>query len=454
MNRHCKIGFAMLLALSVTPAFAAVSAEQAERLRDGGDLTPLGGEKAGNAAGTIPAWTGGLQTIPDCFKGEGSWYCDPYADDRPRFTITASNVEQYKDQLSVGQLAMFERFPDTYKMQVYETRRSSRAPDFINEGTFRNATNARLTGNGETLEGAINGVPFPIPQDGHEVIWNHKTRYLGRWAQRWNNQFAVTATGQYNQVTIREDMYFPYNNPGMTPDRLDNVLIYFLQVVTSPPRLAGTITLVHETMDQVAEPRRAWQYNPGQRRLRRAPNVGYDNPGTASDGLRTNDQTDTFNGALDRYNWTLVGKREMYVPANSYRLHSNEYKYSDIVQRGHINQDLPRYELRRVWVVDAVTKPGVSHIYKRRTFYVDEDYWQIRLVDIYDRRDQLWRWQEAHSITAYDKPLESPIGETIYDLQNNRYLVQALNNEHPVNAEREFTADYFAPANVSRQATR
>jgi hypothetical protein len=454
MNRHYKIGLAVMLALAVNPVLAAVSAEEAQRLRPGGDLTPSGAEKAGNSAGTIPAWTGGLDKIPDCYQGEGSWYCDPHPEDRPKFTITSSNLSQYREQLSVGQIAMFERFPDSYKMNVYETRRNWRNPDFIYEGTFRNATSARLAGNGEALEGAVNGAPFPFPQTGHEPVWNHKTRYLGRWVQRWNNQFAVTTGGQYNQVTIREDVYFPYNFPGMTPDRLDNVIIYFLQIVTAPPRLAGTITLVHETMDQVAEPRRAWQYNPGQRRLRRAPNVGYDNPGTAADGLRTNDQTDTFNGAMDRYSWKLVGKREMYVPANSYKLHGNDLKYSDIVQRGHINQDLPRYELRRVWVVDSETKPGVTHIYKRRTFYIDEDSWQIRLVDIYDRRDQLWRWQEAHTALAYDKPFEAPVGETIYDLQNNRYLVQALNNEHPENIEKEFNADYFSPSNVSRQATR
>ena len=102
----------------------------------------------------------------------------------------------------------------------------------------------------------------------------------------------------------------------------------------------------------------------------------------------------------------------------------------------------------------AETKPGTTHIYKRRKFYVDEDGWQIRLVDIYDRRDELWRFQEAHTVLAYDKPFQVPIGETIYDLQNGRYLVQALNNEHPENVEREFDADYFKPSNVSRQATR
>ena len=454
MRKFFWLARALAVLMAAGTAFAGVSEAEAERLEEDGDLTPWGAEKAGNEDGSIPAWDGGLTEIPDCYEGEGSWYCNPFPGDAPVYVITADNVDQYADLLSEGQKAMFETYPESYKMPVYETRRNFRNPQFIYEGTRRNATEAELGGGGEALEGAINGYPFPIPKSGHEVIWNHKTRYLGRWVQRWNNQFAVTRSGRYNRVTIREDVYFPYNNPGMEPEDLDNVLIYFLQVVTEPPRLAGTITLVHETMDQVKEPRRAWQYNPGQRRLRRAPNVAYDNPGTASDGLRTNDQTDTFNGAMDRYTWKLVGKKEMLVPANSYPLHDRELRYDDIVKAGHINQDHTRYERRRVWIVDAETKPGTTHIYKRRKFYVDEDGWQIRLVDIYDRRDELWRFQEAHTILAYDKPFQVPIGETIYDLQNGRYLAQALNNEHPENVEREFDADYFKPSNVSRQATR
>jgi hypothetical protein len=453
MKRTLACAAVVAAAFAAATAHAKVTPQEAARLK-GGDLTPLGAEKAANKDGTIPAWEGGLTTSPPCYKGEGSRYCDPFPDDKPLFTITAQNAQQYKDKLSVGQLAMFQKYPTTYKLVVYPSRRTLANPDFVYEATYRNALNASLGGNGEALNGAVVGIPFPIPKTGHEPIWNHKVRYRGASVQRWNNQFAVTTAGSYNQVKIREDVTFPYNRKGATPEGLNNVIIYFLQIVTAPARLAGTITLVHETMDQVKEPRRAWQYNPGQRRLRRAPNVGYDNPGTAADGLRTNDQTDTYNGAMDRYTWKIVGKKEMYVPYNSYQLHSDKYKYSDIVQKGHINQDLARYELHRVWVVDSVTKPGTTHIYKRRTFYLDEDSWAIMLVDIYDRRDQLWRWQEAHSAMAYDKPFLGPIGETIYDLQSNRYLAQAFNNEDPENVEKDFPIEYYAPANVSKQVIK
>jgi hypothetical protein len=442
------------LILAAAPASAKVSQQEADRLKPTGDLTPMGAEKAANKDGSIPTWEGGLTKSPPCYKGEGTRYCDPFPEDKALFTITAQNAQQYKDKLSVGQLAMFQRYPQTYKMNVFPSRRTFANPQFIYDATYKNALSASLGGNGEALNDAIMGTPFPIPKTGHEPIWNHKVRYFGASVQRWNNQFAVTTAGGYNQVKIREDVMFPYMRKGATPESINNVIIYFLQIVTAPARLAGTITLVHETMDQIKEPRRAWQYNPGQRRLRRAPNVGYDNPGTAADGLRTNDQTNTYNGAMDRYTWKIVGKKEMYVPYNSFQLHDSKYKYADIIKKGHINQDLARYELHRVWIVDSVTKPGTTHIYKRRTFYVDEDSWAIVLVDIYDRRDQLWRWQEAHLAMAYDKPFLAPIGETIYDLQSNRYLGQAFNNEDPENVEKEFSEDYFAPGNVSKQVTK
>jgi hypothetical protein len=450
-QRWIAAGATALAMVFAAPALAKVDAAKAEGLKS--TLTPLGAEKGANKDGSIPAWDGGLKAPPAGFGGEGKRYIDPFPGDKPKFTITKDNVGQYKDKLTPGQQALFAKH-GTYKMNVYETRRTFANPEFVYEATYANAKTATLTGNGETLNSAITGVPFPIPTNGHEVIWNHKLRYQDLSKRRWNNQFAVTTSGDFNLVKIQEDAKFPYSAPKATLEGLNNVGIYFLQMTTAPARLAGTILLVHETMDQVKEARRAWQYNPGQKRLRRAPNVGYDNPGTASDALRTNDQLDVFNGAMDRYEWKLVGKKEFLVPANSYLLHSDKNKYKDIVKKGHINQDLARYELRRVWVVEAAIKKGTSHIYKRRTFYVEEDGWQIAAVDVYDNRDQLWRVQEAHTVMAYDKPYQMSIGETVYDLQSNRYLVMALNNEDTETVSKQFDDNYFDPANVSKLATK
>jgi hypothetical protein len=455
---HIRALVGCVVLAASTAAFAKVPKDQADRLLDGGDLTPMGGEKAANKGGTIPEWTGGWTQAPPDWKGPGTRQVDPFPEDQPVFTITPENLAKYKPNLTVGQLALFAKFPRTYKMNVYQTRRTAGAPKFIYEATYKNALSGTLGSSGEAVQNAVTGIPFPIPGNGQEVIWNHKLRYRGQGGRRINTQAAVTESGSYNLSKLREDFRIMYSQKGIKPEDLHNVSIYFLQIVTAPPRLAGTLTLVHETMDQVAEPRRAWQYNPGQRRLRRAPQVGYDNPGTASDGLRTNDQYDGYNGAMDRYTWKLVGKREIYIPYNDYRLGSDKVRYADILRPGHINQDLARYELHRVWVVESNLKPGTSHIYKRRTYYVDEDSWQIAVVDCYDKRDQLWRVQESHSLAVYDPGQVTkeasgalgPVMETVTDLNSRRYLAMSMNNEEPNTFERLWEPSYFEPGNVSK----
>ncbi len=448
-NKTGRWIIALSLVVSGT-AMAKVSAEEAARL--GKDLTPTGGIKAANKDGSITAWEGGLDKSSEPYK-DGDRVVNPWPNDKPLFTITAANMDQYKDKLSLGQQEMLTRY-DTYKIPVYQTRRSYASPKFFYEATKKNALEAYLENDGESMKGAVTGVPFPIPKSGKEVIWNHKTRYRGRSLTRYNNQAAVQQSGAFTIYKLKEDARFTYNFPNQKPEDLNNIITYFMQKTLAPTRQAGGILLVHETMDQIAEARRAWLYNSGQRRLRRAPNVAYDNPGTGADGLRTNDQLDFFNGATDRYEWKLVGKREMYIPYNSYELHSDKYKYEDVVKQGHLNQDLTRYELHRVWEVDATLKDGTSHIYKRRTFYVDEDSWSMALADIYDKRDQLWRVQEGHWANAYFEPMVMPVCGTVYDLQANRYLAMDMANEDPEVTREDFDAEYFNPSNVKKLAGR
>lgn len=426
-----KPGIRHLLASTATlacalGAFAAISPADADRL--GRDLTPLGAEKAGNADGSIPAWEGGI-TQPPAGYTPGMHHPDPFANDSVQFTITAANADQYADKLTAGHLALLKTY-STYKMPVYPTRRSASVPQRIYDATKKHATTARMTEGGNGITGAVQGTPFPIPQNGLEVIWNHLTRYRGVGAKRTFSQAAPQRNGSYTLVDFDEEYLFNYVREDATEENMENVLVYFKQTVTAPARLAGSILLVHETMDQVKEKRRAWLYNPGQRRVRLAPSVEYDNPGTASDGMRTSDQLDMFNGAPDRYEWTLVGKKEMFVPYNSYKLHSDSLQYSDILKPLHINQDLTRYELHRVWVVDATLKPGTSHVYSRRTFYIDEDSWQILAVDQYDGRGQLWRVSEAHCINYYDALTFWSTLETHVDLIAGRYLVMGLDNKN------------------------
>ena len=454
MRRNAWIPFAIALWMLSTSAVvsAAVTAEEAAKL--GKELTPLGGEKAGNADGTIPAWDGGITKAPAGYQ-EGQHHLDPYAGDKVLFTITAANLGEYAGKMTAGHKAMLETYPDTFNMKVYPTHRSASVPQRIYDATKEIATTAELVGGGSGITGAIRGIPFPIPKEGVEVIWNHLTRYRGDIASRKIGQAAPTRSGSYTMVVLDEEFNVVYSQEGQTEESLNNRVLYFKQTVTAPARLAGGILLVHETLDQVKEPRQAWLYNPGQRRVRRAPNVAYDNPGTASDGMRTSDQFDMFNGAPDRYDWKLVGKKEIYVPYNNYALHSDQLKYDDILTPLHINPEHLRYELHRVWVVEATLKNGTSHIYKRRTFYVDEDSWQILVVDQYDKRDQLWRVSEGFVINYYELPTLWTTLEVHTDLQAGRYLAVGLDNEGEMyDFSIERSLDDYTPMALRRAGVR
>ena len=432
--------------------YAEITADQIARL--GNDLTPLGGEKVANADGSIPAWEGGITSPPSGYS-QGQHYIDPFGDDAIKTTITSSNMSQYADKLSEGHKALFKAYPDTYKMNIYPTRRSASAPQRIYEATKQTAASAKLTADGNGVENSAIGIPFPIPSSGLEVLWNHMLRWRGNYAERNVAQAAPTRGGDYTLVQFSDQFNVLYSHEGMTPGELNNTILYFKQEVKAPARLAGGILLVHETMNQKAENRKAWLYNPGQRRVRRAPNVAFDNPGTASDGMRTNDQFDMFNGSPERYNWVLKGRQEIYVPYNNYRISSPEIKYKDILTPLHINQDYPRYELHRVWVVEATLKEQARHIYKRRVFYVDEDSWQILVVDQYDNRDKLWRVSEGMAINYYDVPNIWTAMEVHTDLQAGRYLALGLFNEsEPYQFNIDITDTDFSPAALRREGKR
>lgn len=441
------LGALLALPFSAGVVFAGAKPDEVSRL--GEDLTPMGSERAGNAAGTIPEWTGGITQPPPGYSA-GDHHPNPFPDDRVLFSITAANLDEHRDQLSVGQIAMFQRYPETYRMDVYQSRRTASFPDSVYQATRENGRTGKLVANGEGVEDIAVGFPFPFPDNAYELIWNHKLKYKGTGGYRYNNQVAPTADGRYTVVKLREELLGLYYEPGNTIESINSILLYFYQVVEAPARLAGNVLLVHETMNQLEQPRQAWIYNPGQRRVRRAPNVAYDNPGTASDGLRTNDMTDMFNGAMDRFDWSIAGKREIYIPYNSYAAHSSDVDYDDLARPGHLNPDLMRYELHRVWVVEATLKEGTRHINKRRTFYLDEDSYQIALIDHYDNRDELWRFSEAHSINYYEVPTYWSTLETHHDLQSGRYVTVGIDNQDEVNVfDRP-----GAPADYTPQALR
>jgi len=453
MNKVTLLSLTISMVLS-TGALAKIPAEEAAKLTS--ELTPMGATRAANKDGSIPEWTGGITKLPAGYTA-GDHHVDPFPNDKVKFTITAKNVADYKALLTPGQVKLFETYPETYKMNIYQTRRSASYPEHVYQAVKDNATRSELVEGGNGIKQAAVGIPFPVPATGLEAIWNHTLRYRGESVSRSGGQAAPTASGNYTYVGLSETLLLPYNVKGASADELEktNILFKFKQKVTEPARLAGTALLVHETMDQVKTPRQAWTYNTGQRRVRRAPNVAYDAPGTAADGLRTTDDFDMYNGAPNRYNWTLKGKQELLIPYNDYRLHSDKVKYDDILQPGHINPDLVRYEKHRVWVVEANLKENTRHTYKKRVFYIDEDSWQVAVTDIYDNRDELYRVAVAHAINYYEVPTLWSTLDVYHDIQSRRYLAIGLDNETKMyDFSKTLNERDFTPAALRREGRR
>ena len=448
MMKHTLLISAVLLPCL---ALAAVSEEKAAQL--GQSLTPIGAEKAGNADGTIPAWEGGQTELPAGYE-EGKKHVNPFAEDEMLFEITAQNMEQYKDQLSQGQIALFKQFPDSYRMKVYPTRRSAVFPEWLYEATKKNATRVNLTENGSGFTGTVRGFPFPIPQNGREAMWNHMARYFTTGLKGYVNHAVTTRGGDYVVERAKYEIAFHYNHPDTTLENFNNKNLYVLRKIVSPPSKAGDANLLHVPMDRSKGDTVVYQYNPGQRKVIRIGEVGYDNP--AQDGLITHDQIDMFNGPMDRYQFKLLGKREMYVPYNTYDLYSDNLKYEDLIKPGHINQDHVRHELHRMWVVEATRLPNVSHIYSKRIFYIDEDSWLILLQDIYDDRGEFWRTSITHAITYYNIPLVANPVQVHYDLQSRRYVILNMTNEEeePIEYDWHKPPSYFSTGKLRQFATQ
>ncbi|MFT3810429.1 MAG: DUF1329 domain-containing protein [Micropepsaceae bacterium] len=461
--RKTTILLASTCAVALAGAAAAkVPAEVAARL--GKDLTPFGAEVAGNADGSIPAWDGGLTAPPSgvSFDPNAKGYPDPFASDAPLYTVTSGNAGSYGDKLTEGYKTLLAK-KSGYKMPVYQSRRSCGYPSFVYDANKKNATigellktsDGQLDGNG--VSGAIMGAPFPILSNGLEAVWNHTLRYRSFKLTRQFAAFPVQTSGDplSGKITFQDEAILRWSDPSKArAEDLNNISLYYIANTIAPARLAGNVVLVHESLNAAVEPRKAWQYNPGTRRVRRAPDISFDNPGTNTDGLSTSDAFDGYNGSPERYDWQLIGKSEKIVPYNNYKMANSTY--AELVLNGSINQDLMRYELHRVWTTQATLRPGTRHVYSRRVNHQDEDNYSILAVDLYDGRGELWRMQEEPQIAYYHVPLCGLAGEIVYDLQDGRYLAGSLRNEEPpVNyTANELNEARYSPDAIRRLGTR
>jgi hypothetical protein len=448
MINKTLLGFTFLTgligALSVS---AAVSPQEAATL--GTTLTPLGGEKAGNADHSIPAWNGGTKQA--AVNGSNHIPADLFAADKPVLKITAANMKQYADKLSEGTRALLQKYPDSFRLDVYPTLRTASAPDYVYKNTALNAVNCKLTQNGQSVDGCFGGIPFPVPKSGQEVIWNFLLRVEPESVEFGFKNVVLTSDGGQTLAT-RNDNTFQYPYYYQKGSVLNWSKEYFLQrfSTTAPPFKAGETLVIRDSVDP-QQSRQAWQYLVGQRRVRRAPTVAYDTPDFVASGANYFDEVQGFFGMPDRYDWKIVGKKETYIPYNT-----NGQVTAPLDKAfapHHLNPDTLRWELHRTWVVEATVASGKRHAVPKRTFYFDEDTWLLTLLDGYDAEGKLWRTSQVLPFVVPSVPavLVKPVA--VFNLQAGTVSnVQAFNGENfrvvPLKPESYFTGDAVAAEGV------
>jgi len=440
------VALATVLTFIVGNAGAIAPDEEISKL--GNALTPVGAERAGNANGTIPEWTGGITSPPDGWTWKEP-RPDPFANEKPLFTIDKSNYLDHANKLTPGQIELIKRY-EGYSMNIYPTHRTCAYPEWVYERTKKNAGRAKLDANDVYLTDGWGPFLFPIPQSGAEVIWNHTMGYLGDGMIGYNAIITPTKSGKFTVVHELDRIFPVFGDPNIDSiEDANGIGSYFLQEKLGPARLAGEVILVHELLN---EKRRAWMYNPGQRRVRRAPTVAYDNPIVATESLMANDQARLFNGELDRFDFKLIGKKELYIPYNNFALDISDLSYEEIFGNRYPRRDLFRYELHRVWVVEATVREGKRHLFNKRVFYLDEDSWTAVAEDIYDKRGEIWRVMEQWPKLVWEVPTCAKDGSLSYDLVAGRYVAdRQKTHEPPTNWQ---AAPLFNPAMFTPDALR
>jgi uncharacterized protein DUF1329 len=442
--------WAGLLSAQAIPAVAAVTADEAGKL--GAELTAFGAEKAGNKEGTIPAYTGGLTTPPANFDKSKNVRPDPFASEKPLLSIDAKGVDKYADKLSEGTKALLKAHAD-YRIDVYPTHRTAAYPKSVLDNTVKNATRTKILDDGISMSGGRGGFPFPIPKNGNEVMFNYLARYTGMSTVLPKySAYNVDAAGKLvlnAQGIWTTELPFYDDSKAEFPTALARARANY----TGPARRVGEATMTTDGFD-ADKTRRAYSYLPGQRRVRLAPDLVYDTPNSSTGGMSTIDDVNLFNGKQDRYDFQLVGKKELYVPYNTYRFVYAD-KPEDVFKAKFINPDVLRWELHRVWVVDAKLKADKRHIYSRRTFYLDEDTWMVLAVDQYDARGQLWRPGFSYFTQNYDALSPNNTASGHYDLIAGTYYINTWAGTNGIKVSDTMTPDSaWSPDSLAAQGVR
>ena len=378
-----NISFSCQSALAIAAAAVAVligggahAAPEDVAVLKAGLLTPYGAERAGNKDGTIPAWDGKAVAAGGAANGKRG---DPFASEKPRLVITSANAGEHAALLTDGTKALLAKVPG-FKLDVYPSHRSAVFTQAIYDQVLKNASRAKLTNDGLTVEGAYGGIPFPVPKSGQEAVWNHMLSYRGQVTSFTADKYVMTSSGD-QMLTSRQktNLIYPFYDPAGNPEQFSGEWARARIDVTEPPANAGQALMTIDYVDNYTKPKDGWQYLPGQRRVRKSPSIAYDTPDGSAAGLANFDDVNLFIGAQDRYQMKLVGKREMLIPSNNNGLMSKPIK--DVVGKGSLNPDAVRWEQHRVWVVEATLREGKRNTAAKRRFYLDEDTWQVVLAD-------------------------------------------------------------------------
>lgn len=415
-----------------TSVWAKVPANEAEQL--GKELTCVGAIKAGNKEGTIPEFTGKWVGAPAGVvhvQSSGKHPVDIYADEKPLFVITAENMEKYGDKLSAGQKAMFQKYSKTMQMPVYKGHRDFRYTDEVCAVLKKNALESEVVDNGMGIKGSFGAINFPIPKTGQEVIWNNLLPTRAYTEAITRDMANVLSDGSMSFGRMQNLNLDMVNKPEMLGKPVEGVMAYTRTRTLAPEREKGGVTHSVEPVNFGKDKRLAWSYDPGTRRVRQVPEYGFDQPMAGTGGKMTIDSDRLFNGSPERYNWKLLGKKEMYIPANNYKIHQPTVKYADLLKPGHANPDFMRYELRRVWAVEGTLKDGFRHVYGKRVLFVDEDTGQAVAADMYDARGQLWQHAFINYYYSFDIKAWHAGTSFYHDLNSGGYMGYNLFQERP-----------------------
>jgi hypothetical protein len=438
------------------PVMAAVPADEAKQL--GTTLTEFGAIKAGNKEGTIPAYTGGLTKAPAGYKAESGFWADPYKGEKPLFRIDAKNASQYADKLSEGQKMLMKKYPASYYIDIYPSHRSAAFPDKILKATVRNATGCKTLKNNLAIDQACRGgLPFPIPKNGYEVMWNLQLAYAGEMgtttemSRSWVVDSGGRVTMTAEQSTVQEKPYYQVT----AEDRDPNMYSRAFSVTRGPSRRAGEASGLLDFLDPTEKPRRAWSYTPGQRRVKLAPEFAYDTPVSSQGGVTLFDELFLFSGKMDRFDFKLVGKKEMYIPYNGYEYYF-ECSETGQFKPQHVNPDCERHELHRVWVVEATLKPGMRHVYSKRLYYVDEDAPNAGMFDAFDQSGTLYRSSFISFVQLYDVMVPYAVKNSVYDFNKGMYalLNDSLSKGYQIPKTMRSEREQNAEAVVARSSAR